>query len=196
MPLTLCRRAGRGVLASQRRGRHGNGRSTPSARSVYRGGGIHAARHRQRGGVVALTEQPRLREREPQAAHVALPVVPAIGRHQTVTVDRPAVPAVQKPTKFPGSQQAQQAHHRPRHAAAPGVPMPDGAHAHAEVRRSRLAVAQQAAVAQLAKSGRADEPGTPTPWPRAATSRAASSRPARARSGGVWHLTGRLRDGA
>ena len=151
----------------QHRWRQGDGRSTPSARSLYRSGGIHAARSWRRRLVVAFAEQARLRQGEPQLAHVALAVGAAIGRHQPIPEDRPAVPAVQQAPKLPGPQQPQQAHCRPRHAATSGVPVPDGSHANAQIGRRRLPVAQQAAMPKLAETFRTDEPLPPGTLPRA-----------------------------
>ena len=62
---------------------HARERDTPSSRSA------RLRRTWPRGPVVALTEQGRLRQRQPQVAHVAFVIDPA-GGHQPVAPDRPS----------------------------------------------------------------------------------------------------------
>ena len=110
-----------------------------------------------RGKLVALAKKRRLRQRQPQVAHVAFEVDPAIGRDQPIPPDRPAVPAVQQSAQLTGTPQPQQAHRRPWHPVAACIPVTDGAQGNTQVGGTGLA-AQQAAMTQLPEAVRRHVP--------------------------------------
>jgi hypothetical protein len=105
----------------------------------------------------AIAERARLRQQQRPPCRFGRRERAAFRAVQRTSVQGPARPVPRQCAQIAQAQDAQQPDHRPRHPAAPGLPVGHGAQADAEEVRRRLP-AQQAGPAQLAEAFGADVP--------------------------------------
>ena len=108
----------------------------------------------------ASPERLRLRHQQRPPVRLVGAERPAFRTVQCAARQMPARPARRQRPEIAQANDAQQPHHRPRHPAAPGLPIGDRPHGHPEELR-RGPATQQAGPAQFPESLRADVPQTP-----------------------------------
>ena len=108
----------------------------------------------------ASPERLRLRHQQRPPVRLVGAEHPAFRTAQCAARQMPARPARRQRPEIAQADDAQQPHHRPRHPAAPGLPIGDRPHGHPEELR-RGPPTQQAGPAQFPESLRADVPQTP-----------------------------------